>query len=178
VHIGARATVHLVGVLRFSPSIETAKDFFIRNTVSFGEVLKNCGEPSLWVWELLITYCLAIALMYTIIFRFILTFTKKDFLKVTFAVMDREFAIQVLRRSFTTLFADTTSTKRLGQQQVYESFLRSQIDFLFSRKLGGGWGFTLKRSIRRRILKNFMFCIANLIFVFGNCSTGCPKGGT
>jgi len=257
VHIGARATVHLVGVLRFSPSIETAKDFFIRNTVSFGEVLKNCGEPSLWVWELLITYCLAIALMYTIIFRFILTFTKKDFLKVTFAVMDREFAIQVLRRSFTTLFADTTSTKRLGQQQVYESFLRSQIPFLFSRKLGGGWGkggtlqdfrwythapfainaallgnllvcfaylefqlhrhiliklflytilqhqlevskirstlaflflemishnflwgFTLKRSIRRRILKNFMFCIGNLISVFGNCSTGCPKGGT
>ena len=86
------------------------------------------------------TYCLAIALMYTITFRFIFTFTKKDFLKVTFAVMDREFAIQVLRRSFTTLFADTTSTKRLGQQQVYESFLRCQIHFLFSRKLGGGRG--------------------------------------
>ena len=187
---------------------------------------------------------------------FIFTFANMDFLKVTFAVTDREFGIHVLQRSFTTLFADM-STKRLGQQQVYESFLRSQIHFLFSRKLGGGWGkggtlqdfrwythapfainaallgnllvcfvylefqlhrhiliklflytilqhqlevsknrstlaflflemishnflwgFTLKRSIRRRILKNFMFCIANLISVFGNCSTGCPKGGT
>ena len=187
---------------------------------------------------------------------FIFTFANIDFLKVTFAVTDREFGIPVLQRSFTTLFADM-STKRLGQQQVYESFLRSQIHFLVSRKLGGGWGkggtfqdfrwythapcainaallgnlfvcfahlgfqlprhviiklflytilqhqlevskisstlaflyfetisykflwgFTLKRSIRRRILKNFMFCIANLISVFGNCSTGCPKGGT
>ena len=176
--------------------------------------------------------------MYTIIFRLFLL------------------GIHVLQRSFTTLFADM-STKRLGQQQVYESFLRSQIHFLFSRKLGGGWGkggtlqdfrwythapcainaallgnlfvcfahlefqlprhviiklflytilqhqlevskisstlaflyfetisykflwgFTLKRSIRRRISKNFMFCIANLIFVFGNCPTGCLKGGT
>ena len=187
---------------------------------------------------------------------FIFTFANMDFLKVTFAVMDREFGFYVLQRSFTTLFADM-STKRLGQQQVYESFLRSQIHFLVSRKLGGGWGkggtlqdfrwythapcainaallgnllvcfvylefqlhrhiliklflytilqhqlevskirstlaflflemishnflwgFTLTRSIRRRILKNFMFCIATLIFVFGNCSTGCPKGGT
>ena len=187
---------------------------------------------------------------------FIFTFANMDFLKVAFAVMDREFGIHVLQRSFTTLFADM-STKRLGQQQVYESFLRSQIHFLFSRKLGGGWGkggtlqdfrwythapfainaallgnllvcfvylefqlhrhiliklflytilqhqlevskirstlaflflemishnflwgFTLKCSIRRRIPKNFMFCIANLIFVFGNCSTGCLKGGT
>jgi len=187
---------------------------------------------------------------------FIFTFANIDFLKVTFAVTDREFGIHVLQRSFTTLFADM-STKRLGQQQVYESFLRSQIHFLVSRKLGGGWGkggtfqdfrwythapcainaallgnlfvcfaylefqlprhviiklflytilqhqlevseisstlaflyfemishnflwgFTLKRSTRRRISKNFMFCIANLIFVFGNCSTGCLKGGT
>ena len=187
---------------------------------------------------------------------FIFTFANMDFLKVTFAVMDREFGIHVLQRSFTTLFADM-STKRLGQQQVYESFLRSQIHFLVSRKLGGGWGkggtfqdfrwythapcainaallgnlfvcfaylefqlprhviiklflhtilqhqlevseisstlaflyfemishnflwgFTLKRSTRRRISKNFMFCIANLIVVFGNCSTGCLKGGT
>ena len=187
---------------------------------------------------------------------FIFTFANMDFLKVTFAVMDREFGFYILQRSFTTLFADM-STKRLGQQQVYESFLRSQIHFLVSRKLGGGWGkggilqdfnwythapcainaallgnlfvcfaylefqltrhviiklflytilqhqlevseisstlaflyfemishnflwgFTLKRSTRRRISKNFMFCIANLIFVFGNCSTGCLKGGT
>jgi len=187
---------------------------------------------------------------------FIFTFANMDFLKVTFAVTDREFGIHVLQRSFTTLFADM-STKRLGQQQVYESFLRSQIHFLVSRKLGGGWGkggtfqdfrwythapcainaallgnlfvcfaylefqlprhviiklflytilqhqlevseisstlaflyfemishnflwgFTLTRSTRRRISKNFMFCIANLIFVFGNCSTGCLKGGT
>ena len=70
---------------------------------------------------------------------FIFTFANMDFLKVTFAVMDREFGIHVLQRSFTTLFADM-STKRLGQQQVYESFLRSQIHFLFSRKLGGGRG--------------------------------------
>ena len=70
---------------------------------------------------------------------FIFTFANMDFLKVTFAVTDREFGIHVLQRSFTTLFADM-STKRLGQQQVYESFLRSQIHFLFSRKLGGGWG--------------------------------------
>ena len=70
---------------------------------------------------------------------FIFTFANMDFLKVTFAVTDREFGIHVLQRSFTTLFADM-STKRLGQQQVYESFLRSQIHFLVSRKLGGGWG--------------------------------------
>ena len=189
---------------------------------------------------------------------FIFTFANMDFLKVTFAVTDREFGIHVLQRSFTTLFADM-STKRLGQQQVYESFLRSQIHFLVSRKLGGGWGkggtlqdfrwythapfainaallgnllvcfvylefqlhrhiliklflytilqhqlevskisstlaflyfkmishnflwgFSLnsKHSMNRRISKNFMFCLANLIFVFGNCSTGCPKGGT
>jgi len=147
--------------------------------------------------------------------------------------------------------------RRLGQQQVYESSLRSLIHFLFSQILGGGWGkggtlqgflwythapfaintallgnllvcfiylqfqlhrhvliklfldsilqhqlefskisstlaflcfetishkflwgFTLKRSIRRRSSKIFMFCIANLIFGFGNCSTGCLKGGT
>ena len=71
---------------------------------------------------------------------FIFTFANMDFLKVTFAVVDREFGIHVLQRSFTTLFADIMSTKRLRQQQVYESFLRSQIHFLVSRKLGGGWG--------------------------------------
>ena len=64
---------------------------------------------------------------------FIFTFANMDFLKVTFAVTDREFGIHVLQRSFTTLFADM-STKRLGQQQVYESFLRCQIHFLVSGK--------------------------------------------
>ena len=63
------------------------------------------------MWEVLTTYCLAIALMYTIIYRFNFTFAKKDFLKVTLAVMDREFAIRVLRRGYTTLFAGIMSTK-------------------------------------------------------------------
>ena len=63
------------------------------------------------MWEVLTTYCLAIALMYAIIYRFYFTFAKKDFLKVTLAVMDREFAINVLRRGFTTLFAGIMSTK-------------------------------------------------------------------
>ena len=34
---------------------------------------------------------------------FIFTFANMDFLKVTFAVMDRELDIHVLQRSFTTL---------------------------------------------------------------------------
>ena len=105
---------------------------------------------------------------------FIFPFANMDFFKVTFAVMDREFGIHVLQRSFTTLFADM-STKRLGQQQVYESFLRSQIHFLFSRKLGGGWGKggTLQDfrwythapfAINAALLGNLLVCFAYLEF--------------
>ena len=40
------------------------------------------------------------------------------------------------------------------------------------------WGFTLERSILIRILRMFLFCFANLIFILGYCSIGCFQGNT
>jgi len=76
------------------------------------------------------------------------------------------------------LFFDKRGTILQQQHEISKS--SSILYFLFFEIVSQHllWGFPLKCSIDIRTSKIFLFCISNLIFVQGDCSTGCFQCST
>ena len=119
------------------------------------------------------TFCLANALTYSIIFNSQFCFYPKGILEGIFGFYERRTCNSQISKGLYDAV-----TNRLGQQQAYES--SSILYFLYFEIISQHLllGFPLKCSIDIRTSKIFLFCTANLIFVQGDCSIGCFQGST